>query len=334
MKLTEESYYGLGQVPIGIGAALKGWNVRDENFRDQSKLPVIDFRAMTSACSHDCYHCFTDKEMKTLTLDEIKDVIDQLAEMQTYAIDYLGEGEPTIDRDFFDIIEYTSLKGIQPVVFTDAALKMRDRKFVKRVYNSGASVLPKCDSLFNPDYQNWIVRDKTGKFFEQRNEALEILIEQGFNKVQEDGTTRLGFDMVISSKNIHEAEKHLRYCRENNLWIVFAMHLPAGRSGSEEFDKTLIPSKEQKKQLREMVKRVDQEYGFNHEIYNNFATAPCVEYMCIYGDGRVSPCVGNVTLIGNVREHTMKKINNRILKTFPCHDRNKFDGHCLYREKI
>jgi len=45
------------------------------------------------------------------------------------------------------------------------------------------------------------------------------------------------------------------------------------------------------------IKKVDLEYGFDHPIYNNFGTAACVEYMCIYGDGRVSPCVGNETLL-------------------------------------
>ncbi len=334
MKLTKERYFGLGSVPVGIGAVLKGWNVQDEDFRDPSKLPVVDFRAMTNACPHDCFHCFTDKKKKTLTLDEIKSVIDQLAKMQTHAIDFLGEGEPTIDRDFFQIVEYTSSSGIQPVVFTDAATKLRDRGFVQRLYESGASVIPKCDSLYDFEYQNWVVGDKSGTFFEQRNEALELLLEQGFNEVQQDGTTRLGFDMVVSSRNAHEVERTLRYCRENNLWVVFALYLPVGRSGSEDFDKNLILSKEQKKQLRETVRVVDLEYGFDHFIQNNFATGPCVEYMCIYGDGGVTPCVGNETVMGNIRNDTLVDMNRKILERFPCHDRTQFDGHCIYREGI
>lgn len=327
-------YFGLGTVPPGIGAVLKGWDVKEKDFRDLKKFPVIDFRAMTSACYHDCFHCFTDKEGKTLSLDEIKSVIDQLAEMNTHAIDYLGEGEPTLDKDFFEIIEYTSAKGIQPVIFTDAATKMRDKSFVKRVFDSGATVLPKCDSLFNPEYQNWVVRDKTGKFFDQRNEALELLIDQGFNKTKEDGTTRLGFDMVVSSRNFHEVERTQRYCRENNLWVVFAFYLPTGRSGRDDFDKSLMLDETQKKQLRDTVRRVDSEYGFNHKIFNNFATSACVEYMCIYGDGRVSPCVGTETIVGNIKTDTIKSIDQRILERFPRHDRTKFDGHCIYRPKI
>lgn len=295
---------------------------------------MVDFRAMTEACPHDCFHCFTDKNKKTLSLSEIKDVIDQLAEMNTHAIDFLGEGEPTIDKDFFEIIEYTSSKGIQPIVFTDAATKMRDRSFVQRVYESGASVVPKCDSLFNPYYQNWIVRDKTGNYFAQRNEAIDLLIEQGFNEVKEDGTTRLGFDMVLSSRNIHEAEQTLRYCRENNLWLVLSWYLPSGRSGSEDFDKSLLVGETEKSKLREKVRKIDEEYGFVHPVWNNFVTMPCVEFMQIYGDGRVSACPGNEIVVGNVRDHSIRELEKRILEKFPCHNRTKFDGHCLYRERM
>lgn len=327
-------YFGLGTVPVGIGAVLKGWDIKETDFRDPSKFPVVDFRAMTGACYHDCFHCFTDKNKKTISLAEIKSVIDQLAEMQTHAIDYLGEGEPTLDKDFFEIIEYTAKKGIQPVVFTDAATKMRDKSFVQRVFDSGATVIPKCDSLFNPEYQNWVVKDKTGKFFGQRNEALELLINQGFNKIQEDETTRLGFDVVVSSRNFHEAERTLRYCRDNKLWVVFSFYLPSGRSGSDDFDKSLMLTEVQKKQLREVVRAVDLEYGFDHKIFNNFATTPCVEFMQIYGNGDVSPCPGNETIVGNIKIDTIKALNKIILERFTCHDRTKFDGHCLYRPKI
>lgn len=334
MKLSKESYIGLGKVPVGIGAVIKGWNISEEHFRNPNVLPVVDFRAMTSACLHDCFHCFTDKLKKTLTLDEIKKVIDQLAEMKTKAIDFLGEGEPTLDKDFFEIIEYTAKKGIQPIIFTDAATKLRDRDFVRRIKESGASVCPKCDSLWNAEFQNWVVGDKTGKYFDQRNEAIKILIEEGFNKVEGDGTTRLGFDMVVCKKNMHEVEKTLRYCRENNLWVVFAFYLPSGRSGRKDFDKSLMLSKEEKRRLKEIVKKVDEEYGFKHDVINNFLTSRCVEFMCIYGDGRVSPCPGNERIIGNIKTDSIKELRERIIEKFPCHNPKTFDGNCCYREKF
>ena len=330
---SKKTYVGLGKVPVGIGAILRGWDITEQEFR--TNLPVVDFRAMTEACPHNCFHCFTDKNRRTLTLDQIKRVIDEIAEMKARAIDFLGEGEPTIDPYFFEIIEYTALKGIVPVVFTDAATKMRDRDFVKRVKNIGASVCLKCDSLFNAEYQNWVVGDQTDKYFAQRNEALNLLIDEGFNNVSSDGITHLGFDMVISSRNIEEVAETLRYCRRNNIWIVFAFYLPAGRSGNESFDQNLQPDEEAKQKMRETVLTIDRdEFGFNHTIWNNFATMPCVERVQIYGDGRVSPCPGNETIIGKVQNHSIHELHRIIIDEFPGHNPVCFDGHCLYRPRI
>ena len=98
--------------------------------------------------------------------------------MNIKAVNFLGEGEPTLDKHFFEILEYTKSKGIQPVIFTDAATKLRDIDFVKRLKEIGATVCPKCDSLRNAEYQNGVVGDKTSTYFDQRNEAMKLLIQE------------------------------------------------------------------------------------------------------------------------------------------------------------
>jgi len=324
------------QHPKGMGAVIKGWDVKEEHLRNPKVMPAVDFRAMTSACRWDCFHCFTDKLKKDLTLGEIKHVINQLSDMGTWAINFIGEGEPTLDKDFFEIINHTSSKGIRPVVFTDGATKLRDRDFVRKTKESGASIVLKCDSLWNAEYQNWVVGDKKGRYFDQRKEALELLMEEGFNSIEEDGTTRVGFDMVLCRKNADEVERTLRYCRENNLWIIFAFYLPSGRSAKEDFDRSLTLTADEKRRIADTVRRIDEEYGFEHETLNNFLTSAsgCVELMCIYGDGRVTPCPGNEDVIGNVRKHKIKELKKKLLEKYPCHDQKTFDGNCCYREKF
>ena len=56
--------------------------------------------------------------------------------------------------------------------------------------------------------------------------------------------------------------------------------------------------------------------------------------MQIYGDGRVSPCPGNETIIGNVKTTHIKELKKNIIKKFPCHNPKPFDGNCCYREKF
>ena len=329
---SEKEYAGLGKVPVGIGAVLRGWDLTEKQFR--SKLPVIDFRAMKGNCPHNCFHCFTEKRFRTLTLPQIKRVIDEAAKIGTRGINFLGEGEPTIDPDFFEIIEYTFGEGIIPVVFTEAAAKMQVFNFVHRVKRSGASVCPKCDSLFNPSYQNMVVGDKSGKYFGERNLVLAFLVNEGFNAIKADGTTRLGFDMVVSKYNFDEVESTLRYCRERNIWIVFTFFLPAGKSGAAGFDRSVELTPNQKKKMRDMIYRIDRdEFGFDHKIWSNFATMPCVERLQIYGNGQVSPCPGNEIRIGTVQESSLDELQQAVIAKFPCHNPTCFDGNCLYRKE-
>lgn len=333
MKKSKENYVWLGQVPVGIGAVLKGWDILEKDFRNPNILPVVDFRAMTEKCPHDCNFCFTDKNKKTLSLKEIKIVISEIAKMGARGIDFLGEGEPTIDKDFFEIVEFTSSLGVIPIVFTDGATKLRNRDFVRRLKASGASVVPKCDSLFNSQYQNYVVGDNSGNYFNRRNEAVLILIEKGFSEVKLDGSTRLGFDMVISSRNIHEVPDALRFCRKNNIYIMFSFYLPSGRSAQKNFNKSLYPSLDQIKKAQELIYKIDkEEFDFEHFIWNNFATIGCVERLQIFGDGRVSPCPGNETIIGRIQDYSIKELNQMILSKFPAHNPCSFDGNCIYQK--
>lgn len=312
----------------GGGAMIKGWDISEEHFRDPEKLPIVDLAVMTHACPRNCSFCFTDKNPKTLTLYQIKNIIDQLAERQTYAVDYLGEGEPTLDKNFFEIIEYTTKKGIIPLVYTEAALKLNDLDFVKRLYDSGASVLPKCDSLWNAEYQNRIVQSyKIDDYFSKRNAAIENLVQVGFNKTTFDGLTRMGFDMVLSNENYHEVEKTLRYCRENNFYIMFAFHLTSGRTST-----TANQEIENRASINTHVQEIDLAYGIlRQSTYNNFLTGPCKEYLMIRGDGRVQVCPGNEYVLGYVQEHSINELERILLQKFPCHNRTTYSGNCPYR---
>ncbi|MFC1616265.1 radical SAM protein [Patescibacteria group bacterium] len=331
MKLNN-SLIGLEKVPLGIGAMIKGWNIPEAHFRDPYTLSVVDFRAMTNACPWDCFHCFTEKSPRTLSLDEIKDTIQQVAQRGALTIDFLGEGEPSIDRNFLEILQFTAEQGLQSIVYTDGATKFRDRGFVRDVKDTGTSVVLKCDSLFNPEFQNAVVRDERNEYFSKRAEALELLIEEGFNEIHDDGTTRLGFDMVVCRNNMQEVEGTLRFCRDRNLWIMFAFYLTSGRSSDEGFDRSQELTDEEKLDLIKLVKKVDKEdYAYEHRVWNNFIVSPCVEMMQIYGDGRVSPCPGNEKIIGNIQDSTIAELHQAILDQCPELNPLTFDGHCPYR---
>ena len=92
VKRSKERYFELGNVPIGIGAVIKGWNITEERYKNNNLFSVVNFRAMTEACPHECAHCFTDKKKRTLSFDEIKIIIDPLEETRNYKIALVCDG--------------------------------------------------------------------------------------------------------------------------------------------------------------------------------------------------------------------------------------------------
>lgn len=322
------------------GAMIKGWDISEEHFRNPNKLPVVDLAVLTKACPRDCAFCFTNKKEVNLTLGEIKQLIDQLAENGTYAIEFVWEWEPTLDQNFFEVIEYTSSKWIIPLVYSEVALKMssynpKSKDFISRLYQSWASILPKCDSLFNKELQNRVVRSKHKStqdcYFTLRNEAIQNLINAWFNDINPDWTTRIWFDMVLSEENKWEVEKTLRYCRENNLYIMFAFPLTSGREAWKA--NSIIANR---KKLIDLVNEIDKnEFGIERERdYNSFITWPCKEQFMIRGNWDIQVCPGNEAIIWNIRDWTIENVIKVLNLLYPFHNRATFDWNCPYRVRI
>ena len=324
--------FGLKSYTPHRGAMIKGLDISEERFRDTEKLPVVDFMSLTGACPHDCEFCFTNKHISSLSFSEHRYVIDQLAELGSYSIQLAGEGEPTFDKNFFKIVEYISSKGIIPLVYTEASTKLREKDFVQRLYDANASVFPKTNSIFNSERQNSVVRSyNIDDYFTRRNEAIEMLMEVGFNEKRDDGLTRLGFALLMDEHNVDEAEKTLRYCRENNIYIMFDFYLPVGRT-----EKTGNQEIKERRQLAELINGIDErEYGIVREqLFNNFITGPCKESFMIRGNGDIYVCPGNETIIGNIHSTSMKDAMNILEEKFPQHNRKKYSGNCPYRPEL
>ncbi|NTW30662.1 MAG: radical SAM protein [Candidatus Moranbacteria bacterium] len=324
-------YFLLGnRTPVGIGAVLNGWNITTEEFRAGTN--AIDFCAMTEGCPHNCPHCFTDKKKRTLSLDQIKLILSKVAWSEPKAVNFIGEGEPTIDSHFFEIVSHTNDLGLIPVVFSEGSARLTDVAFVRRLYQLNASVVLKLDSLTDQAYQDEMVGDEKPGYFEKRNQAFALLKQTGFNAVRDDGTTRLGFDMVVTSHNVREVPDVLRLCRSQNIWVVFALFLPTGRSGRGEVDQSLVVSPEDRVWMRQQIRDIDASFGFIHPVFNNFGTAACIERLQILGNGDVTPCPGNDTVIGNFLDCSYSEILQELSARFPAHLPGACTGNCMYRE--
>ncbi|MAG77801.1 hypothetical protein CL616_00380 [archaeon] len=328
IKLSKKKYFKLGKIPLGIGAIMDGWDFSEEEFRN-SRCLNIEFRAFKNACPLNCPYCFTDKIKSDLTLDEIRDVILQLKELGTKTINFVGEGEPTIDKNFLDVMSFCYKNNIKPIVFSEGTTKLGNIDFIKKLKQYDVTIVLKCDSLFNEEYQNKIVGSKN--YFKKRNKILNFLMKNNFNKSNEKGTTHLALNMIVTRSNKSEVLKTVEFCRKNNIFVMLVEYLPTGRVEKKDFDKSSILFRDDIKKIRNQINDLDsKKYGFIHDSFTSYSFVPCTIYggVHIYGNGDVARCAGNAKVLGNIRNESLKKIWNKIKL-----DKNKFHGNCPYRNE-
>ena len=104
----------------GAGAAARAYEERTG-----IKAPRIVAWEITRSCNLACAHCRAAAHCEPypgeLTLEECKDVIDDIASI-TDPILILTGGEPLMRADIWDIIDYAHEKGLHPVIGTNGTL--------------------------------------------------------------------------------------------------------------------------------------------------------------------------------------------------------------------
>jgi MoaA/NifB/PqqE/SkfB family radical SAM enzyme len=87
-------------------------------------------------CNFSCEHCYSrDEECPELAIDEIKRIVDVLAEQQVPFINF-GGGEPLIRKDIYEVAEYAAIKGLNVSMNTNGwlldettAMRLKDAGF-------------------------------------------------------------------------------------------------------------------------------------------------------------------------------------------------------------
>lgn len=160
------------------------------------------------------------------------------------------------------------------------------------------------------------VQDKlVGKrgYTQARNKSLDRLIELGFN----DG--RLGIVTSLMRNNVGEAEKILRFARENNITLDMDFVISRGRGGACHCQ---LERNEEMYKLVDTLCSIDaREYG-RHWVPNStyIGSKPCTRFsyhLYIQNNGDVSPCIGSAQVVyGNINNLSLENIwEGKISKT-------------------
>jgi hypothetical protein len=226
-------------------------------------------------------------------------------------------------------------QDIVPIIYTEGSLKLRHRQFARSLFDLGATVVLKMNSLTNYEYQDRVLRGlrpksgvPTNSYSAARAQALEVLFDTGFADVT---PTRLAFDTIICRENIDEIEDLHRYAREHNVFVLFVNYLPSGRTRDGHTSAIGWP---EQRAIFERLAAVDREvYGIEHRTAFPYAGGvPCTIrglglYVKIQGD--VFDCPGEARRLGNVRECSLSELWDA---TRPITE--AFDGGCLPRREF
>ena len=333
-------------IKTGRGYTMAGWDFSRAELAAAINAHRMLNPAMelgTNACPWNCSFCFTESPdnpdgakrrlTNEMSIARRLQLIDEAAALGARSINFVGAGEPTIDPNFWQLIERMHLRHITPIVYTEGALRLTDRAFVQRLYDLGATVVFKVNSLHDEAYQNAIVagdgvrkNPRSENYTERRNAAIDLCMDIGFHR---HDPTRLAFDTIVCAQNAGEIFDLHRFARRNNIFILIVNYLPSGRS-TDPLHGAL--SRAEQFDLFAQLARVDRE-EFDLELASRFPYAggtPCtIRGMGLFVKigGRVLDCPGESESLGDLRENSLAEIWGRAR-----HITRALDGGCAPRE--
>ncbi len=331
----------------GHGFVMRGWDFTradvEQAIRGHRMLnPSMELAS--NACPWSCDFCFTESPDNPaglkrrlageMSLEERLTLVDDAAALGARTINFVGAGEPTIDPDFWTIVERIASRGMVPILYTEAAQRLRDRAFATRLHDLGATIVVKVNSLANAAYQNEVVRGSGGKvgaradnYTQFRNEAVDLLMELGFNRCE---PTRLAFDTILCGRNYSEIIDLHRWTRSRNIFTLGVAYLPSGRSSDKPEDAI---TRQQLFEMYEQIAKIDaNEFGFKHATRFPYGGGvPCtIRGTGLYTKitGPVFDCPGELIPLGNLRHETLAQIWERARPIT-----ESFDGGCKPRDE-
>jgi len=271
-----------------------------------SVKPVVSLK-ITNECNLRCLHCSSDSGLplrNELSLEEIQGLIDDLAKIGVRRVTLSG-GEPTIRKDFWEILQYLSDKDIQVSLFTNGFFL--NRRFVDRLSSFSVSgVRISIDGGLARTHDG--IRGFEGSF-SRAVEAVKLCREAGLMVL---------IVSVIMKSNFHEIERIIQLAERNHVPAYFRRFHPVGR-GLRNIH--LMPSREE---LKAATSIIESYYGeeLTREMINYLKLVGGWCYignrLCIEPDGKVVLCPSLPYVMGNVRESSISEVWNRIKNSEVC----------------
>lgn len=159
--------------------------------------PVLAQIEPTSECNLDCEMCIREKigvPIGTMSFEDFKKILDKLDSL--FKISLSGQGEPFLNKDIFEMIEYANKKGILINISSNGTLLTES--IIEGICNLNiGEVTISLDSVNKKNYE----KIRKGANFEK---VLENIRKLSIELKKRNKKTLLSIAAVIMKKNINE----------------------------------------------------------------------------------------------------------------------------------
>ncbi|MBW1636324.1 MAG: radical SAM protein [Deltaproteobacteria bacterium] len=279
-------------------------------------------------CNFHCSYCYVDNSIECeneLSIEEIKDIIDQAKELGTRKIIILG-GEPSIYPHLIEMLFFLKDKGLEIEMFTNGS--GIDRKLADVLAELKVRVALKLNSR-DEKIQNQLAGKKDA--FKTINRALQTLKDAGYPNRE----LFLAISTIICKQNIGELPAMWRWLREENIEPYFEVITPQANALNNSW---LNVAPGELKTLFSELSSIDQkEFNRSWEPQPPLAGNKCMRHQVsclVTATGDVMPCVGVTIPLANIRDDRLSSIlkNSEVINNLKNY-RQMIKGECHSCEK-
>lgn len=281
---------------------------------DEGRIPHVDF-AVSGMCKLCCTYCALSSgtaDPDELTLEELRVVLRQCADLGALTTSVTGKGEPFLDKKYLPLTKYINELGLAQVWFTNGTRITRD---VAKILNeNGVSPVVKLNCL-RPEVHNKLVGRDDG--FELAWQGLQHILAV-YEQPCDESVTRIGIQTLVTQSTVTHIPKLLEFCAENRLYPVVDLIIPSGQimqlRNYEEYQITA----EENRWLYGEFKRIVGYAGYG--VQGSVDGCPYPMGICIDNVGNVLctdtgvSCLTNNRIVGNVRQETVATIYERLME--------------------
>ena len=294
---------------------LKGFDfARSVSIYKEGKIPHVDF-ATSKVCNLRCTYCAVDggkADPDELTLEELKDVLKQCAELGARTTSVTGMGEPLLDKKYIPVTEYIHELGLAQALFTNGTLITREVAEV--LDKNGVSPVVKLNCLV-PDIHNELVGKSDG--FELAWQGLQNILAI-YDQPSDESVTRIGIQTLVTKSTVNHIPELLKFCRKNRLYPVVDLIIPSGRMMElRNYEEYQITAEENKWLCSEFT-RIMGYPGYG--VQGSDDGCPYAMGICIDNVGNVPctdtgvSCLTNNRIVGNVKQEPVATIYKRLVE--------------------